>query len=91
MALKEIRKLYGALVESSFNIVPVGQFHIQDIYRKVKGNYPTLCDDQYLCANNCSSGHNQPEWKHAVRRALYELKRIGSRVSKGQINYWIFN
>lgn len=50
-----------------------------------------LCNDSYLYSDNSGSGHNQPEWKHAVRRALQRLKYISPRVTKGTKYYWFFN
>jgi hypothetical protein len=70
--------------------MPLGQFHINDIYLSVKDKYGYLCDESYLCADNCGSGHNQPEWKHAVRRSLERLKTNSMRVYKGPKYYWIF-
>ena len=90
MALDEITRLYNEIVDSDFRLMSSGQFHIDDIYKKVKNKYGQLCDDSYLCADNCGSGHNQPEWKHAVRRSLDRLKKNSSRVIKGPKNYWIF-
>jgi hypothetical protein len=90
MALDEISQLYNEIVDSDFRLMPSGQFHINVIYTKVKGKYSHLCDESYLCADNCGSGHNQPEWKHAVRRSLERLKTISTRVTKGPKYYWIF-
>jgi hypothetical protein len=90
MALEEISRLYDELVDTEFHVMPAGQFHIEDIYTKVKSNFSSLCDDSYLCIDNCGRGHNHPEWKHAVRRALDRLKRISPRVPKGERNYWTF-
>ena len=45
MALEEISRLYNELVDTEFHVMPAGQFHIEDIYTKVKSNFSSLCDD----------------------------------------------
>ena len=90
MAKHEITVLYNELVKSEFGFLKNNTHHIDDIYIEVKTNYINLCDDGYFCSTNCSRGHNQPEWKHAVRRALERLKSKNSRVCKGEKNHWIF-
>lgn len=80
--------LYEVLVESEFNFIK-GKKSIDDIYSKVKGTFPMLCDDNLMCSENCRGGHNQPEWKHRVRNALSNLKK-NNRIKKGERGYWIF-
>ena len=48
---------------------------IEDIYQYIENHVNNL--QPTLCVNNCSRGHNQPEWRHAVRRALDRLKNRG--------------
>jgi hypothetical protein len=45
MALEEISRLYDELVDTEFHVMPAWQFHIADIYTKVKSNFSSLCDD----------------------------------------------
>lgn len=67
------KNLYSKLIEEQFRFLN-GVYATDDIYNEVKNRYPALCDDEYLCIQNCKSGHNQPEWKHRVRSALFRLK-----------------
>jgi len=78
MAREDVATLYKKLVESEFAFIPEGQHSLQDAYTFVKAKFPTLCDDRFLCAQNCRGGSNAPEWQHVVRKALYELLRIQS-------------
>ena len=59
--------LYQALIDSEFSFVERGIKYIDEIYRGVKDQYQTLCDDSYYCSDNRRSGNDQPEWNHAVR------------------------
>ena len=68
--------LYQALMASQFSFMGKARSSIREIYDGVKTQYPHLCDDTYLCSQNCRSGHNQPEWRHTVRRALNYLRNI---------------
>ena len=68
--------LYQALMASQFSFMGKARSSIREIYDGVKTQYPHLCDDTYLCSQNCRSGHNQPEWRHTVRRALSYLRNI---------------
>lgn len=70
MARADVQKLYRKLMTTAFSFVAPGKHHIQDVYKAVKRRYLTLCDDSFLCADNCSSDHQQPEWQHVVRKAL---------------------
>jgi len=80
--------LFNVLVGSEFNFIK-GEKSIEDIYAKVQKKFSTLCDDSFLCSDNCKDGHNQPEWKHHVRNALTSMKARGI-VKKGKRGYWIF-
>lgn len=89
MARPEIGDLYQQLLRTRFEFVGVGERHIHNVYRAIKARFPSLCDDSYLCADNCSQGHNQPEWQHTVRKALDRLK--SGHVSKSdRRGFWIF-
>ena len=91
MARDDVAELYQELVNSEFSIMQRGEHSLASVYKIVKANYLELCDDDFLCRENCAHGNNSPEWQHAVRRALDELKRRDStEVVKGQRGYWIF-
>ena len=90
---KDVAELQGRLAESDFDFVSDGNRSLNnDIYPKVKEEYPSLCDDDFLCSDTCSGGHDQPEWKHAVRRVLDMLKNNPeSRVNKhSDRGVWMF-
>lgn len=89
MARRKERDLSQALRDARFAFIPRGERHIDEIYRTVQANYPSLCDDSYYCSENCSSGNEQPEWKHTVRNALQSMKRTGIRFT-GKRGYWLF-
>lgn len=92
MVQQNIRELYQELLDSEFRFMSRGKHRVDGIYRVVKTRYPELCEDDYLCRDNCSQGHNRPEWEHTVRKVLDRLKKSpNSPVSKGETNYWIFN
>jgi hypothetical protein len=91
MPHEKLTNLYHALCETRFGVVPPGQHHIHDVYAFVQNSYSDLCDDSYLCSENCRSGHDRPEWQHRVRAALDYLKRTSSSVRTGdQRQYWHF-
>lgn len=91
MARPEIAKLYKRLVTLRFGFMPRGEHTLDNIYRTVKAKYPRLCDDDYLCSENCLSIHQQPEWKHTVRSALNNLKISDTAVLKGgRRSHWRF-
>lgn len=72
---KDVAELQGRLAESDFDFISEGNRSLNDeVYPEVKDEYPPLCDDDFLCSDTCSGGHDQPEWKHAVRRVLDRLK-----------------
>ncbi len=70
MARADLRDLYHQLTTSKFGFVGNGEHSLEDVYRAVKTRFPALCDDGYLCRDNCAHGHDQPEWRHTVRKAL---------------------
>lgn len=91
MARQDIAELYTELISGEFAFVPRGIADLTMVYGLVQRAFPVLCDDDYLCNENCSSGHNMPEWQHCVRRALDRLKRQNSRVSKrAERSFWVF-
>ncbi len=91
MARTDVRELYNRLQDSRFSFIDGGEHHLHSIYQAVKDLYPKLCDDDYLCAENCSGSHRQPEWQHAVRKSLQAQKSSSGPVSKGnQRGYWRF-
>lgn len=91
MARADVAELYRELRNTEFGFVPRGEHHLHDIYNHVKARYPHLCDDSFLCADNCSRGHQQPEWRHTTRKALWSKKAdTGTiRAGKGR-GYWQF-
>jgi hypothetical protein len=85
------KDLYRQLKLTKFDFMPRGVFNIEEIYLHIKENYPTLCDDEYRCSFHCSSGVNQPEWKHVTRQVLSNLKTLNIDVRKSEIrSYWEF-
>ncbi len=91
MARSDLKKLYKELTSNEFSFLPRRENKLIYIYSKVQLQYPQLCDDNFLCINNCTKGNNEPEWHHAVRRALDRLKRISKSVEKLQKRgYWKF-
>jgi hypothetical protein len=92
MARADIRELYRELPNSQFAFLSRGEHDLDDIYRSVQLRFRPLCDDAYLCATNCASGHNQPEWKHTVRKSLQAQKSSAGPVSKDdRRGYWLFS
>ena len=90
MAREDAQQLYRELKSSRFGFLTRGEHDVQAIYRAVKARYPALCDDRFLCSQNCSSGHQQPEWQHVVRKALQALKSPIGPVSSGSAwGYWL--
>ena len=84
-------KLARVLKDANFSFMERGTRTIEEIYVSVRNLYPNLCDDSYYCAENCSSGNNQPEWNHTVRNALKSWKtRKGSFRYSGRRGYWEF-
>ncbi len=92
MARADIAELYRELLDSAFTFVPRGEHHLKDVYAMVKHQYSHLCDDHFLCVENCSHGHRQPEWKHATRKALWSQKTDSVHISAGHARgYWNFS
>ena len=92
MARAETRELYQNLIRTELSFVARGRHHITGIYDCVRSKYPNLCDDSYLCSENCKAGADQPEWKHIVRGALDALKDKSQQIKKEpQRGFWIFN
>ena len=91
MSREDVSQLYSALTESQFRFVPAGRHSLPTIYDFVQQKYPELCDDSYLCADNCKDGHNRPEWKHRVRAAIWDAKDRSNYVSRDSSRgYWRF-
>jgi len=91
MARSDLKELYKELISNEFSFLPRGENILIYIYKKVQLQYPQLCDDNFFCIDNCTNGNNEPEWHHAVRRALDRLKRISKSVEKLQKRgYWKF-
>jgi hypothetical protein len=92
MARPELEQLYQELIGSRFAFIPHGEQDLWDVYSAVRGRFASLCDDSYLCRQNCSQGHNQPEWQHVVRKVLDALKSPDGDISKGsRRRHWVFN
>jgi len=90
MARADLQQLYQELKSSRFRFMPRGEHDVRAIYRAVKATYPRLCDDRFLCSQNYSRGHEQPEWRHVVRKALQVLKSQTGPVSSGSAwGYWL--
>jgi hypothetical protein len=83
MARPSVRELYQELRKTRFGFVPSGEHHLHEVYGAVKARYPSLCDDSFLCVDNCASGHQRPEWEHVVRRALQAEKGTSGQVERG--------
>ena len=90
MARDDLKELYRQLMAGKFVFLKGGEHQLQDIYRSVKANFPSLCDDNYWCSENCSQGNDQPEWLHTVRKALATLKRYGDVENGSRRGFWIF-
>ncbi len=67
-----------------FGFLPPATYTIDEIYNRVKAQFPDLCDDHYLCSQACNSGHNQPEWMHVVRGCIQSAKTKGLLVNTGR-------
>lgn len=91
MARADVKRLYQELRSTRFAFVRRGEHHLHDVYTAVKLQYPSLCDDTFLCADNCASGHQRPEWQHVVRRALQAEKDRSGQVERGSRKvHWTF-
>ena len=84
-------QLYQELTISEFSFMERGIRNIKEIYNSVKTRFPELCDDRYLCSENCRTTRKQPEWNHTVRSALQQLKSDNGKIIKnGKIGEWEF-
>jgi hypothetical protein len=81
---KTLRK---ELRDSNFNFIPNGVYSQKELYERVEQQFPTLCDNHYLCIENCNSGTNSPEWQHAVRSVMQQFKTQGRLVNQSR-GYW---
>ena len=91
MARPDTKRLFQELRTTRFAFVPRGEHHLRDVYEAVKRQYPTLCDDRFLCAQNCAHGEHRPEWQHVVRRALQAEKSSSGPVERSiQKGHWQF-
>jgi hypothetical protein len=70
MARDDVRQLYQILHDTEFALMPRGTHQLQSIYHAVRSQLGHLCDDSFTCDESCQSGKVEPEWHHAVRRAL---------------------
>jgi hypothetical protein len=84
------KQLSKALRDSDLFFVERGEWKTHEIYDFVKRRYPTLCDDEYHCIDNCSGGSKQPEWNHLVRRVLNSLKSENGSIRHFRQGYWEF-
>ena len=57
MARPDLQQLYQERKASRFGFLARGEHDVRAIYRIVKARYPRLCDDRFLCSQNCSRGH----------------------------------
>lgn len=64
--------------------LPAGSYKTHQIYDAVQSRYPHLCNDSYLCIDNCNSGNNQPEWHHKVRS---KLSKLSGKKNNGILQY----
>lgn len=83
MARQDLQMLYQTLRHPPFGFLKPRQYELQDIYSATRRQHPTLCDDKFLCVDNCSSGNEEPEWHHVVRKVLQAEKSTTGRVRKG--------
>lgn len=91
MAKPELQKLYQQLATSGFRFVERGERGLEEVYHAVKAQFPDLCDDSFLCRENCTHGSHQAEWRHTVRRALQHLKSDTGSVRHGsRPAHWVF-
>jgi hypothetical protein len=70
MARNDIHQLYETLINTEFALMPRGSHQLQSVYHRVQTQYGHLCDDAYTCDDSCGTAKAEPEWHHAIRRAL---------------------
>lgn len=91
MGRDELSLLYSSLSETGFSFIPPGRLSLKEIYIYIKREYPDLCDDSYLCRDNCTNGANSPEWKHRVRAAIWDVKDKREYVKRdNHRGFWVF-
>ena len=91
MARTTEKLLYNELVNSKFSFLGNGTKKIFEIYEETKLQFGHLCDDKYLCSDNCKSASSKPEWHHVVRGSLNSLKSKNIGISKGtNRGDWLF-
>lgn len=90
---EKVRILRSRVLQNDMKCVSAGRQAVSDgIYDAVKGTYPDLCDDDYLCSEAHDAGRESPEWKHVVQEALQQLaddarSRVRRDKERGK---WIF-
>ncbi len=90
MTNREIKlKLSKIMLETNMGCMGTGIYSMQEVYEKVKKNYPELCNEQYLCIDNCKSGGKDPEYHHTIRGNMQTMKKRG-RVIKSSKGSWEF-
>lgn len=75
------KKLSKALNVSNMGFMGTGIYSMQEIYDRVKKEYPALCNDNYLCIESCQAGKKSPEWQHVTRSNMQTMKRRGRAIS----------
>lgn len=75
------KNLSKALNVSNMDFMGTGIYQMQEIYERVKKEYPALCNDNYLCIENCRAGNKSPEWHHVIRGNMQTMKRRGRAIS----------
>jgi hypothetical protein len=89
VARGELKQLYAVLIDTRFGFMGHDEHELAAIYSSVKRRYGELCNDSYLCCENCRSGNRNPEWHHTVRSALNSLRKLG-HVSRGhRRSFWV--
>ena len=82
MPRETVARLYSELMTTEMDFMVRGTIHIHEIYDSVKAIYPHLCNDDYLCRDNCpGSKARRPEWEHKIRWALKVLKSTTNKVT----------
>jgi len=82
MARPTEKLLRNELVNSKFSFLGNGTKKLSEIYELTKLQFGHLCDDKYLCIENCKGGAKNPEWYHVVRGSLNSLKSKNIGISK---------
>jgi hypothetical protein len=91
MARPTEQLLRKELVNSKFSFLGNGIIKLSEIYELTKVQFGHLCDDNYLCLENCKGGKNSPEWNHVVRGSLDSLKSRNTGITKGaNRGEWLF-